>query len=213
MKVRGFLIALTLLVETTWGASARAGFSLSFDSAGYAIAAPGGTAMVRLLVAQDATGPQVTPADPLIAGSVRVSFGGTAGVAAVLVDGDVSAGPGWDSAGIEVLADHVELSLASLNGLDFAAGPILLGTFTFRGLAAGTTILSAAELDPATPDFITASGIVLDPVAPANASLAVRAAGAVPEPSSLASGSIAVLFVLGGLRRHRARAAWQARRA
>ena len=64
---------------------------------------------------------------------------------------------------------------------------ILLGTFTFTGLALGTTTIRVSDLDPNQDDIITGVGTVLDLISPASATLTVT-----PEPGSVALSLVAL---------------------
>lgn len=96
-------------------------------------------------------------------GAVRVNFNNPAGVVAVQSAASVrlattaNGGP-WDFGNPTINSTSAGLSVAAFASGVFpdADGRVLLGTFTFRGLAEGTTTLTATDLNP-TADFDTTS--------------------------------------------------------
>lgn len=187
-------LGILALAQTT---PASAGIVLSFDQISYAIGAPGGTVALSVFAAQTPGGPQVGPGNELITGAILVSFDDPAGIAAVAAAGDVTPGPLFDSGSAGVSPTDADLSLLSLAGL-ILPNPLLLGTFTFTGLAPGVTTIRVSDLDPLSLDFTTVNLDDLDAVLTGGtATITVADAAAVPEPATLVSAAIAALAGLG----------------
>jgi hypothetical protein len=176
-----FLLVPALLLAAGAPSPARGALVLSFNQPSYTTAVNGSVA-VQVLLSQVAGGVQVTPANALLSAGITLTYD----PAIVAVD-LIAAGPGWTADSASAGGGTATLGLSSLGGIGtIPGGGLLLGTFTFRGLALGTSPLSTLTLAPGA-SFITANGDIVDPSNTARATLRV-----VPEPAS------ALLVGLGG---------------
>jgi len=128
----------------------------------------------------------------LLTAGIKVTFDNPA-VAAVLTTGDIQENPLFDDS--ELFAKAVTGTTAELDGAVDLSSPtvfptvsdpdrIWLGTFTFTGLALGSTTISVTDLDPTefADEIITGSLNPLDAlITPGSATLTVT-----PEPGSIA---------------------------
>ncbi|WP_165247814.1 PEP-CTERM sorting domain-containing protein [Paludisphaera soli] len=182
--------------------AARADLFLTLEPSS-AVVDVGDVIVVDVLLSQDGTGPQVDALNPLFSAGVRVSFGDPAGILGVDL-GSIAYLLDWVADADFDGPSAITIGLTSLTGFDDLSTPLLLARLTFTGLAAGTTVVSVADLDPQSPDFATLNGDVLDPANVATARITVRPADvAVPEPSSLAMGLLAVAAASAVARRGR----------
>lgn len=161
-----------------------------------AIGGVGQTVDIQVYLRQtDAT--TILTDEGLLAAGIKVTFDNPT-VAAVLTAGDIQENPLFDDAGI--LMKDVPGTTAELNqGVD-ASSPfvfptlsdpdrIWLGTFTFTGLALGSTTISVTDWDDGIDDIFTGGFNALDAlITPGTATLTVT-----PEPSSV----VLSLLVIG----------------
>lgn len=138
--------------------------------------------------------------------AIRVSFGSPT-VAAVLTVGDIAPGAGFVSISTAVNPAPYPPPPTSADLNEEAPGlppatvfpplggnSILLGTFTFTGLAAGATAISVTDLDEGgvLDDIVTGLGTSLDGLITAGTgTITVLSSSAIPEPSSLALSMLA----------------------
>jgi hypothetical protein len=149
-----------------------------------AIQIPGVGATVPIQVyLRQTDGETILTSEGLDFAGIQVSFGSPAGIAAVTANNHIQPGPGFDLITDPPVftATTAELDeLAPLTVFD-DANRILLGTFTFTGLALGTTSISVTDLTGG-DDLVTGLGNALDSlITSGSATLTVT-----PEPSSVA---------------------------
>jgi hypothetical protein len=123
----------------------------------------------------------------LFTAGIQVSFNNPGGIAAVQVAGDIQQNPDFDDPFI--LSQAVTATTADLNQATDPSSPfvypvndrIWLGTFTFTGLALGTTTIGVTDLDSGFEDILTGVGNSLDGlITPGSATLTVT-----PEPGTV----------------------------
>jgi hypothetical protein len=158
--------------------TARADLNLVFDQAVYPTTVSG-TVVVKVLAVQTPGGPQVGPGNELMTSGIDLAFSNPAGIAAVLALSDFAGGPAFDSFSPLLSSTNAKLGETSVAGISNLTNPLLLGTFTFTGLAFGSTTIQVSAEGPG-PSFVTAGSNVLDPAIPAVATINV-----VPEPATI----------------------------
>ncbi len=192
---------LSLLLWQSAG-TANAGFIASFTADGSAFMPSaidiGNTIDVPLYLWYDGTGTNYLNSPGLLAAGVGISF--TPGI---LNAAFLSYGVGWADDTLSKETDDNFAGFASLQTTvgflepavtDVGTNAILLGTFRFTGVAAGTSLFTLTDADLGSDDTVDENGIVLDGVIEfgRTASITVNGApAAVPEPST------GILFLLG----------------
>jgi hypothetical protein len=202
--------------------SARADLAFQFaDSSGTAATAftvnAGSTVDVRVYLVQ--SGSTTNLSNPgLVDGGVALQFSSSAPFtitsSSAITPSSAFGGPnntnvstssGTTTATLQVHDDSGVV--APTSGAD--ANRILLGTFTFKGLSAGSAVTVSAFPDPNSANNVDANHTNLDSMI--NQSSAAITVVAVPEPSAvILCGLGASAFALGGWRRFRRRPAAQA---
>jgi hypothetical protein len=204
-----FLVAVSLALAT--GGVARAGYVFQFtDSSGTAQSAftvnQGSTIDIRVYLMQ--TGPDTgLSASGLSQGGVQLNYNGS--IAGVASGSAVTANPAFtDTPTVTVTSNSASLNVATLNGSGVMApttgadaNRVLLGTFTFTGVSAGTTTALTADPhpNPAIADNVLANSTVLDSLI-ANSSVAITV-NAVPEPGTLVLTGLLAAGIAGGAAR------------
>jgi hypothetical protein len=171
--------------------SANAGTTLTFDSSSYTVRG-GQTVQVEVFLSQTSGGTPISPSNALLTAAVDVSFNNPSGIAAVLSTSNITGGPLFDASVPGLNPTQFQASVADTSLLGIGTLPVLLGTFTFTGLKAGTTQISVAAHQPG-PSFSTTQGAISDPT-PATANINV-----LPEPSSLMIVLTGGPLLVGGL--------------
>jgi hypothetical protein len=215
MHLRFLLPAL--LGALLLGGSARADFQYQFtDSSGTASSAftvnAGSTVDIRVYLLQTGSSTNLS-ANGLVDGGVSLSFSATAPFTVAstsnITPNSAFGGPNntslTTSGGTTTATVQVHNNspiLAPTGGAD--ANRILLGTFTFTGLTAGTAVTLTALPDPSTQNNIDGLNNVLDSMV--HNSQAAITVNAVPEPSTLVlTGLLACGFAGAAARRYRRR--------
>jgi hypothetical protein len=180
------LLGLGLAV-LVFAAPARADLFLSFDQSSYSTFL-GQNVAVQVLLTQTPTGIQVTPSNTLLGAAIRVAYNNPSGIVSVQ---SITAGPAWDFGNSNTGPPTATLATSSLAGIGtIPAGGLLLGTFTFRGLAPGSTVISVSTQTPGT-SFPTSQGNFLDPTNTGTATIRV-----VPEPASITIAATGLFMAL-----------------
>jgi hypothetical protein len=211
MRIASWFLAVVSLALAT-GGNARAGYTFLFtDSSGVAQSAfsvnQGSTIDIRVYLMQTGSDTGLS-ASGLSQGGIQLNYNGS--IAGVANGSAVTANPAFtDTPTVSVTANSASLNVATLNGSGVMAptsgadaNRILLGTFTFTGVSAGTTTALTADPhpNPLIGDNVLANGTVLDSVI-ANSSVAISV---VPEPGTLVlTGLLATGIVGGAVRRLR----------
>ena len=191
MFLRTSLLTSTLLLLLA--ANASAGFMFEFGQAGSSPESTfefgvGDSLDVQVYL-REMSGGTVLATEGLFSSGVKVTFDET--IAAVSDASDIVANPGFDDITKSVSVGQADLYAAAfLNPLltPDASNRILVGTFTFSGVSAGTTTISVADLDPALDDTVTGDypfTSALDPdITSSTATITVKSQTVVPEPAS-----------------------------
>lgn len=190
-------ICVSASLAVICSSQARGDLSLSFNQSAYSILAPGQTSLVSVYLTQTPGGVQIGPGNTLRTAAINLLFNSPGGVASVLETTDITSNPVFDSAFASVSAISASLGETSIVGISDLSSPLLLGTFKFTGLTAGTATIQISSLGPG-PSFGTSLGNFVDPQSAPTATTTV-----VPEPPAGILGSLAVAACcFWGWRRH-----------
>ncbi len=207
----GWMI-LVLGMALTAG-SARAQIAYEFaNSAGvpqssFLINGIGGTVQIQVYLHETTSGaPELNSLGGLGTSAVRLTYNSPSGIAAVQGIPDVvGAIPPWSFSttnGSGDFSSSAVLNVASFSGvLPDSNGRILLGTFTFHGVSAGTVNLTAVDPNPGTNTDTThfSGGIGIDSII--SGGTATLVVSPVPEPVLSTVAASAALALAGLYRR------------
>lgn len=209
--MRNLFSIVVLLTAVAFPATSHGGIIASFTADGSAFLpsfiSVGQTVDVPLYLRQTVPNTELTSPGLLLAG-LGVSFS-PAGIVDVTSG---SFGLGWNPLFSSVTFDNFAGTSAIQSGVDFGdpavtetGGSILVGTLVFKGVSAGTALLTLGDADSGFEDTLDGNGNVLDGsiIFDSTTSITVTSS-AVPEPSSLAAlGVIGALAAVFGVRRAR----------
>jgi hypothetical protein len=191
MRIHRLSVPATLLMML-FGGAARADYQFVFtDSSGNVqtsfSVAQGSTIDIKVYLVQSGSDTGLSSSG-LTDGGVKLNY--TASVAKVNSTSNITPNPAFDTSSSSISSGSAILNVsqdtsgpvkASTTGTD--ANRILLGTFTFTGVSAGSTTVSTADPHPSLNDNVLAGGTALDAsILNSNAAITVTA---VPEPGSL----------------------------
>ncbi|HJZ94743.1 MAG TPA: hypothetical protein VKE40_28010 [Gemmataceae bacterium] len=211
MRTR-LLIVLAGLIWVLAGGRAEAGYQFQFtNSAGVATNAfvidQGSTIDIRVYLVQ--TSPDTgLSGSGLDAAGTRLTFNQT--IANVASTGAITANPAFDFATKSTGTGSASLNLTQDSGSAPVTAPtsgadanrILIGTFTFTGVNAGTTTVLTSDPHLLSDDNVLHNGSVLDSMI-ANSSAAITV-NAIPEPGTLVlTGLFAAGLAAASIRRLR----------
>lgn len=170
----------------------------------------GQTVDIQVYLSQTGTTTILTDEGLAFAG-IQVSFNSPGGIAAVQSAGDIQQNPDFDDP--IILSQVVTATTAELNQATDLSSPfvypvndrIWLGTFTFTGLALGTTTIGVTDLDSGIDNIITGQGTILDGLITPGAAATLTVT---PEPSTvglslLAFGAASVVSTFRSRRRRK----------
>jgi len=216
------LIVVVVLAFTS--ATSRAGYEYTFDASNYTVAV-GSTVNVNVYLTQTGSDTGLS-ATSLASGGVQLNYN-PAFVAnnAISPNNTTSSGSsptGFDSSnnittigngsnGLPVGSSLVgvsqnippESAVKAGSGSPNTSTSILLGTFQFTGVSAGTSLIVSTNSFPGQDVNVLADGTVLDGMI--SNSSAVITVTAVPEPGTLALTGLLVTGIAGGYLRRRSR--------
>ena len=182
MKLCNLMLYSLGLLAIVWPGAATASLIMILDQSAYTTNVSG-TVVVTVSVAQTSDGPQVTAGNELLTAAINVAFNSPSGIASVLSLSDIAGNPLFDAYTPLLSPTTATLGETSVAGISDLSVPLMLGTFTFTGLAPGSTTIQASAEGPG-PSFVTAGANNLDPANTATAIITV-----VPEPSTLVLGT------------------------